>query len=282
MRDEFDLEERARTKVEEAARSIKLQWDAPAFDGKILLLVENTNDKKCYFKLFNPKKVEIRITKGCNSMKHLFDAIQLTGVPNFAIQDSDFARVCGCEPVESNYFLSDCHDHEMMCLKNDEILKSLFANQALEYDTALVDEIFDDLKILSNFKWYNYHYRAKVNFEGYKIRGHSKEELRSFEAIYNYVKPQSPNCSLTIKEYDVTSFVDSQPKQSRFELTNGHDFLDQLARGIGEKIENPNLKTDELRIVMYACFTKEYFIKTQLYKHICTWAGENSDTLFAA
>ena len=282
MGSEFDLEKRARDKVEDTARSIKMQWNTPAFDGKYLLLVENINDKKCYYKLFNSKKVEIKTTKGCNSMRRLFDAIQTTGVPNFAIQDSDFARVCGREPVEPNYFLADRHDHEMMCLEYDDILKSLFANQALDYDATLVDEIFEDLKILSNFKWYNYHHRAKINFDGYKTRGHSKGELRSFDAIYNYVKPQSPKCNVMVTEADVTSFVNGQPIQNRFELTNGHDFLDQLALGIGEKIKNSNLKTEDLRLVMYARFTWEYFVQTQLYKQICDWAGDESEMLFAA
>ena len=138
------------------------------------------------------------------------------------------------------------------------------------------------MKILSHFKWYNYHHRAKIHFEGYKTRGHSKAELRSFEAIYNYVKPQSPCCKITVNEADVASFVSGQPNQNRFELTNGHDFLDQLASGIGKKIGNSNLKTDELRIAMYASFTNEYFVRTQLYHNIRDWAGEVADMLFVS
>lgn len=282
MNEEFDLEKRTRRKIEENVNSIRQQWNTPAFDGKMLLLVENIDDRKCYYKLFNSAKVEIRTAKGCNSMRKLYLAIQSTGIPNFAIQDGDFARVCERVPTEDNYFLTDRHDHEMMCLEKEDILKALFLNQAIDYDPVLIDDIFDDLKLISHYKWYNFKYRLKVKFKGYNPRDKSKVELHSFDAINATVMRMSPNCTSTITKTDVDAFVCSQPAQDRFEITNGHDFLDLLAQGIGEKIGSPSLKTDDLRIVMYANFTPERFRQTQLYNSIRIWAGAAADTLFAA
>ena len=276
------MEERAKEKPEELADSIKMQWDSPAFDGRTLLLVEDEADKKCYFKLFNHCNVEIRTTTGCNNMKHLFDAIQPYGVPNFAIQDSDFARVCGKKPIEANYFLTDYHDHEMMCLYDEDIMKAVFENLAIAYDAALVSSTFDDLKMLSFFKWFNYHMHLNVNFKGYKPRGKARVDLRSFDAIYSVVRPQSPNCCVKITEADVLAFVSSQSSQSVFEITNGHDFLDVLSQGIETKYHIHNLRKEDIQIVIYASFTFNRFAKTQLYRDIYSWAADKADWLFAA
>jgi len=282
MNEEFDLEERAKSSPADTANSIKMQWNTPAFDGKVLLLVEHEADRLCYFKLFDHNHVEIRTTCGCNSMKRLFDAIQQTGVPNFAIQDSDFARVCGRVPAEANYFLTDKHDHEMMCLSDSEIIKAVFENMAMAYDAAMVDEVFDDLAILSQFKWYNYHHHLNVNFKGYKPRGKAKADLRSFAAIYGIVRPQSPKCNVAITEADIFAFVRSHPMYDRTEITNGHDFLDVLSQYMGAACQKPCLSKEALRPIIYANFTKERFARTQLYQNICTWAGERASTLIAA
>lgn len=279
---EFDMEERTKEKPEEIANRYKMQWDSPAFDGKMLLLVEYENDKRCYFKLFNHDKVEFRTTTGCNNMKRLFDAIQAYDIPCFAIQDSDFARVCGKIPEEENYFVTDYHDHEMMCLSNKEIMLAVFENLAIAYDSALVSTTFDDLKMLSYFKWFNYHSHLNVNFRGYKPRGKVKADLHSFDAIYAVVKPQSPKCCVTITEADLNSFVSSQTNQNFFEITNGHDFLDILSQNIEEKYKIHGITNEGLRSTIYASFTFDRFVKTQLYHDIYSWAGEKAVLLFAA
>ena len=278
---DFDIEERTKTQLEEFANSLKMEWDSPAFDGKMLLLVEYENDKKCYFKLFNHDKVELRTTTGCNCMKRLFDVIQSYDIPNFAIQDSDFARVCGKMPAESNYFITDCHDHEMMCLSNAEVMASVFENLAIAYDSTLVSTTFDELKMLTYFKWYNYHHHLNVNFKGYKPRGKEKADLQSFDSIYKDVKPQSPKCSTVITEADVLAFVRSQKPQSVFEITNGHDFLDMLSRNIEEKYKLHGVTRDSLRPIIYSNFTFNRFKGTQLFHYISSWAGNIGDSLFA-
>lgn len=279
---DFVLEEREKNNPEMIARDIKMQWDTPAYDGKFLLLVEHDNDKRCYFKMFNPDKVAIKTSRGCNCMKRLFDAVQPYGIPNFAIQDSDFARVCGRQPREINYFLTDCHDHEMMCLSDIEVMKSIFINLAQLYDPALVSEVFDDLKMLSFFKWYNYDQRLMVNFRGYKARGKSKADLHSFAVIYSIVKPQSPKCAKVITETDIREFISRQISWNMFETTNGHDFLDLLSQYIGLKYRMPNLNSEHLRPIIYTSFTLNRFKNTQLYKDIYDWAGVDAPTLFAA
>lgn len=279
---EFDLEERETQKVEEIAQSIKMQWDTPAFDGKTLLLVEFDTDKRCYYKLFNENNVELRTTRGCNSMRRLFLAIQQYGIPNFAIQDSDFARVCNRKPAEANYFITDCHDHEMMCFANHDVMKDVFKNLAIRYDKPLVDEVFDNLKMLSYLKWYNYDQHLNLNFKGYKPRGKKMDDLRSINKIFDVVRIHSPKRKKDINEKEVLDFVRNQPKQSIYEITNGHDFLDLFSQSISEKYSMPYLFSDNIRPIIYTCFTIDRFVKTDLYKAICKWVGKGAPLLFAA
>lgn len=279
---EFDLEERDKRNIDEIANSIKLQWDNPSFDGKILLLVEHETDKRCYYKLFNEDKVEFRTTRGCNRMKHLFDAIQKFDIPNFAIQDSDFSRICNSEPSDDNYFITDFHDHEMMCVSNSKVMKDIFSNLAIKFDQPLVDQVFADLEMLSYFKWYNYRYHLNINFRNYKPRDKSRAELTSISAIFEVVKPHSPKRKKDICEKEVLEFVKEQPEQSAFEITNGHDFLDMLSQRIGQKYEMKSLNGDHIRPIIYTCFTFDQFVKTDLYKNIYKWAGDNASVLFAA
>lgn len=279
---EFDLEERTRTKVEAIANDLKMQWDNPANDGKYLLLVEHINDRKCYFKLFNSNKVEIKTTRGCNNMYRVFTAIQPFGIPNFAIQDSDFARVCGRIPTEPNYFITDRHDHEMMCLSDNDVLQEMFSNLAIAYDESLVNEVFADLTMLTDIKWYNYHHHLNINFKGFKPCGKAKADLVSFDSICCEVIPQSPHCTVSITEIDVLDFVGSQPPQDRFEITNGHDFLDILSQSIEQKYNEPNINREKLLPIIYACFTPARFARTELYHNIRAWAGEKADDLLAA
>lgn len=279
---EFDIEERTRSKVEEIASSIKMQWCTPTYDGKILLLVEDQDDKNCYFKFFNYDLVEIRTSAGCNKMRHLFDILRLYSIPLFAIQDSDFARVCDKIPKEENYFITDCHDHEMMCLNNPKVMKAIFVNNAVNYDLELVKSAFDYLRMLSHFKWYNYKYHLNVNFRGYKVCGKKKEELCSFDAIYNTVKPHSPKCTSLIKEFHINDFIKEQNRQSDFELTNGHDFLDLMTQLIEEKYNLHGKIKNNLRTIMYSSFTLDCFKDTNLYRNVYTWAGEKADVLFVS
>lgn len=94
--------------------------------------------------------------------------------------------------------------------------------------------------------------------------------------------PQSPNCHVDIKESDVVTFVAGQPLIDRFELTNGHDFIDLLAQRIGEKIHETNLRTDDLRIIIYANYVSTLFMRTNLYRAISNWAGGKAALLFAS
>lgn len=281
---DFDIKNRDKEKPEDTAFRIKMKWDSPAFDGKYLLLVEDNDDRKCFFKFFDPKMVEFEVSRGCSRMLQILNFIQDYKIPNFAIQDSDFARACKCMPSKDNVFFTDFHDHEMMCLSEKDVMKALFLNNGICFDEVLVNEVFDDLKMLSYFKWYNYSNHLNVNFDGYNPSGKETSDLRSFNSIFNAVKPQSPHCVSSISEKNILDFVKDQKEQNPFEITNGHDFLGVLSQKMKKKYKDivHNLSDAQIRMIIYSSFTMKYFIKTKLYKSIFTWAGDMGVSLFIA
>lgn len=279
---EFDLEERTKSNPEEFAHDIILEWNSPSYHDMTLLLVEYKNDKICFFKFFNHDVVEIRETHGCNFLKRVFGIIQESDIKLFAIQDSDFSRICGVDVDSTNYFLTDCHDHEMMCFSDEEVMRSVFDNLAIPFDHTLVENTFDDLMLLSYIKWLNYHDHLNLNVKSYKPSDKDKTELHSFDSIYNHIRSYSPKCTREITERDMMDFVTSQTDINVYEITNGHDFLDVLSKRINEKHKSTNINGDKIRPILYACYTLDKFKKTHLYSKISQWADSNQLSILVA
>ena len=126
---------RSRVTPETVADEFILQWKSPGYVDKVLVLVEGKDDRNFYYKFFNHYTTEVKDCKGCkkvvevyNILKRKADFIYIT------IKDSDFERLNGRLIREPNFFLSDCHDYEMMCFKNACVVKRLFDNLAIPYD----------------------------------------------------------------------------------------------------------------------------------------------------
>lgn len=120
-------------------------------------MVEGKDDRIFYYKFFNKDFSEIKDCKGCKKVIEVYRILQSKAkFLNITIKDSDFDRINGKPKSGVNFFYSDCHDYEMMCLRNKGTLEKLFANLAIDYDEAIINSVFEDLRYLSFFKWYNY------------------------------------------------------------------------------------------------------------------------------
>lgn len=269
---EFDLRARTSSKDVDMVNKFILEWNSPAFCGKHLLLVESINDKQFYYRFFNNETVEIRQTEGCNLMKKVLVTLDSTSIPYFAIKDSDFDRVSRKHPSNSNCFLTDCHDHEMMCLHEKEVMTQLFRTNMVECEDIVVNSIFEELAMLSHIKWYNYCNHCNLNFKLFHPEQENINNLQSFDYIMSHIVVRSTDSESvpSFTEQDVYSFVDAQDNYDYYEITNGHDFLKRLIvyfHSIGCKGINENI----LRIQLYNLFTFSHFEKTQLYQEILKW-----------
>lgn len=257
---------------ETIADEIIMQWKSPGFANKTLILVEGKDDRLFYYKFFNHDTSEVVDCKGCKKVIEVYKILQRRSLfLHVTIKDSDFERLNGPTISNDNFFLSDCHDYEMMCLKNPRTVKSLFENLAIPYDEKIIERVFSDLQYLSYFKWYNYTYHNNYKFKTFSVTDKSAEELRQFNHIHACILPVSPNCN-QIEESTLDKFIDEKKVCDPYELTNGHDFIRRLCHHIKRKHrEWSNLNEERLKNILHPCFNKEDFAETNLYHIIKAW-----------
>ena len=255
-------------------------WKSPAFANKVLVLVEGPTDKLFYYKFFNNDAAAVRDCGGCKKVIEIHKGLQgRKGIVNITIKDSDFERLNGNLTLGENFFFADCHDYEMMCVRDEEVMKEAFVNMAIEYKSEWKNDVFDDLKLLSYFKWYNYTNHINYNFNAYSVAGKTSDELNNFDCIHQEISPVSPRRAETIDERTLLEFMSSKEDSDPYELKNGHDFLKRLCHYIQRQFpECTNLNEDGFKKTLHPCFRIENFMQTDLYRDIKGWeavSGKN-------
>jgi len=157
--------------------------------------------------------------------------------------------------------------------------QEIFENLAITYNEDLWKQIFQELNILSYFKWYNYCEHLKYNFKTFSVEGLSSEQLKDFEYIHTQILPKSnPNRIITAN--DIESFQRDHSPCCEYELTNGHDFIKRFchhlkAGNLTHRQENEN----SIRNRLHPCFRLEAFVQTQLYQDISDWENANGSNI---
>lgn len=257
-------------KAQDLINEIRLQWNTAAFHQKVLIMVEGKDDKTFYFKFFNPSQSELKTCKGCRKLKDVYTSIRnsLT-IECIAIKDSDFDRLNHIRPIDENFFYTDCHDYEMMCLADEQVKKELFDNLAITYEPGLIDKVLHELEYLSYFKWFNYTHKAYYEMKAIKVENETAENLNNYAFLHN--KGYVSSSKLIISEKDLNSFIISNSPCSPKEITNGHDFIKRLCYHLKVQKELHNINEHQIRLILYPCFRKENFQQTSLYREIKEW-----------
>ena len=248
-------------------------WKSPAFANKVLVLVEGPTDRLFYYKFFNDAAATVRDCGGCKKVIEIHKGLQSRkGIVNITIKDSDFERLNGNLTLEENFFFADCHDYEMMCVRDEEVMKEVFVNMAIEYKSEWKNDVFVDLKLLSYFKWYNYTNHTNYNFNTYSVAAKTSDELNNFDCIHQAILPVSPKRTETIDKQTLLEFISGKEGCNLYELTNGHDFLKRLCHYIQQQFpERTNLNENEFKKTLHPCFRIENFMQTDLYRDIKGW-----------
>lgn len=259
------------TKPEDIANQYILEWRTPQKANKVLILVEGPDDYEFYYRFFNYTNSEIKHSNGCGNIMRIFSLIQGMILNNIAIKDSDFARLCAMSPPVSNFFYADAHDYEMMCLKHEETRRELFGVLAMDYDESICESIFQELKLLSFFKWYNYLHHLNYKFKAFKVANYTAEQLNDFDYIHDEISSFSqPKRSVSASEME--EFQSKNSACCKFELTNGHDFINRLCKYLKD-IRREFNKENEISIKhrLHPCFRLNAFAQTDLYQAILQW-----------
>lgn len=263
---------RSRITPEKIANDFIQQWKSPRFANKVLILVEGKDDRLFYYKFFNHNTTEVTDCKGCKKVIEIYKILQRdANFPHITIKDSDFERLNGTPTPGNNFFRADCHDYEMMCLKNKTTVESLFENLAIPYNENLIDEVFSDLKYLSYFKWYNFTHHCNYNFKAFSVTDKSADELCKFSHINTCVLPVSSSCN-PINEIILEQFINNNGACDLYELTNGHDFIKRLCHHIKRLHQQwTNINEEKIKNILHPCYGKKDFSQTNLYHDIHIW-----------
>lgn len=90
------------------ARSVILAHKVPKTIHKFLVLVEGIDDLPIYYKFFNIDVVDIKDCNGCEHVNTVHETIKNeTNFKFLSILDSDFKRLDGIEPFDTNVFYTD-------------------------------------------------------------------------------------------------------------------------------------------------------------------------------
>ena len=262
------------------ANNFIMQWKSPGFANKVLILVEGKDDRLFYYKFFNHNTTEIVDCKGCKKVVEVYKILQRdAGFLHITIKDSDFDRLNGNSRLGNNFFYADCHDYEMMCLKNKSTVESLFENLGIPYLESMITQVFSDLEYLSYFKWYNFTNHYNYNFRAFSVTDKSSDDLCRFSHIHTCILPASPQCR-PINETELKQFICSKGGCDPFELTNGHDFIKRLCFYIKSTYrEWINLNEEKLKSTLHPCYTKDDFAESDLCHDIQIWEVETKQTV---
>lgn len=265
---------------ESIADDIILKWKSEAYNNKVLVLVEGKYDGIFYYKFFNCNFSEVDDCKGCKKVIEVYRLLKSKWDKDFiAIKDSDFDRVNGKNRLGDNFFYSDCHDYEMMCMKSTKTVEKLFSNLALRYDNEIIDAAFDDLRYISFFKWYNYTNYCKFNFRAFTIKDKTREQLYDFAYLHENLSRVSPNC-VSIDEEKLNDFINDNIGSDRYEITNGHDFISRLIIHLQNEYDSyTNMNEEKLKLILHPCFDMSDFEDTNLYHDIKEWERLNGKTI---
>ena len=279
---------RAHESMQLVVNSIRLEWNTQQNKNKVLVLVEGKPDRSFYFRFLKDEVVIIKSCDGSQGIIELRAEIELkTRITAIVIKDSDFARINGCLEANENVFYSDAHDYEMMCLKSSYLRKNLLYGYCLPYDETIYDFIFEELKLLSYIKWYNYTNHSSFVLKKLPLNDLTHEEIMQFDHVMSRIikdtvivrrkkaerNGNDPN-DVNVQPLDedvFRNFLSTRIDADRYEITCGHDFIKRLILYL--KVKGVSINKDEtsFKDQMHPYFRLEDFYNTDLYASLCLW-----------
>ena len=103
----------------------------------------------------------------------------------------------------------------------------------------------------------------------------------NIETYISRALAKSPNAVMLNNETIMEKILDlRQENCDILQLTNGHDFINTLAKYFREIEGRQNISGDHLQASLRIAFSKDNFTSTRLYQQLNDWAFDNLTTLF--
>ena len=274
------------------------------------ILVEGKKDRKLYGKLLNKELVRIIETFGKYKQRDAYKILNDRGFNRkIGIRDADFLRIPGNPKFDPNYkegiFPTDCHDSEIMAIKNGALSKLISAvldeNVINKFEEKIgrrfEDVIFELAYILGCLKLSNKQFNLGLSFKPEKVDGNKLKfhkficfktaKFLDLDSLVNTVYEYSKNRGQVVASRENIAEKLSIIIEKDFpllEVVNGHDVCEIicfLAKD-GAQISNKAIQTaDAIEDMLRLAFDFSDFSKTNLVNQMQLWEKSTGLRIFA-
>jgi len=258
---------------------LKLDISHPNNSGIAFVLVEGESDIRLFRKFFNLDTCKVENIPGGKfkleeCVKELINKYPLL----IGLRDADFLHLEGTVYSESNMFLTDLHDMEMILVSEDDVFSALiFEYTAIAKDkhNAIRNNVIAAIKQVGHLRLLNDRENIEYSFEPtFKdLISFSKAEI-DFSQYFMRVLSKSPNAK--IKDSIIVEGKINALKGIDFDnlqLTNGHDFIKALSQFLKES-SGATVGDDNIASSLRMSFTTDHFKKTKLFSDTKDWADK--------
>ena len=250
---------------------VKSLFDTHINDGKVIVVVEGSDDKEVYQKVMDANTVCFYVD--CNCDKHFVILDALNGRYDnrlLAIKDADFDRIERAANPYPNMVLTDTHDMEGMIVA--ECLSELQGEDALRCKDIKLCEVYAELEDVSYLKWFNHVNHYGINFSDTTLNLDINE-------YFNACLANTANV-VNVTLADMYTFKAAHVGVSEKELCNGHDIFERIyVRAKAAKVANYAKKPFFRRL--RRAYPKEKFVNTALFQAIKAWEASYTQTILA-
>lgn len=249
---------------------IRLLFNTPKLEGRILVIVEGLTDK-VYKNLFDNSKVVFKKNGSCDGLISFIDKLNVDFQGLYiVIKDADFDHLNNISYTQyDNVFLTDTHDIETMMLSVRTIEQKLAVEFLDEIDEGFIQKCMKHLEPLSYLKWYNISKHLNLVVKEIQIGtiydGCNQVSLTDCEYELYKDKKNRDRCACVVKE--VSEFIKTHKTEDKWNLVNGHD----LCKALNIFFKNQGKSTGDVSKCLRMGYSLNDFKQTELYHSINKW-----------
>ena len=253
---------------EDRVAAVILAIQGHSVDKKHVVVVEGDDDDEFYERFLDMSNCDIILNNSCYGYASISSICNAKGYANryFMIKDSDFDRLQGSALVD-NQMLTDFHDRELFLsmLNVDALLESKYG---IEID---VESIAMAIRGLSMTKWYNMANDCKLVFKKKCVvqKVYDGQGDVSVDDCITKLADEKKNAGKQMPvNTHITYFMDSNEGADWKQYTNGHDWLQAIAKWLNVRLNKAISCKKDLRPYLESKFSANDFKGTDLYSEI--------------
>lgn len=260
---------------EDRVAAVILAIQGHSVDKKQVVVVEGDDDEVFYERFLDMTNCDIVVNNSCYGYEAISSTCNARGYAKryFMIKDSDFDRLQGAASLD-NQMLTDFHDRELFlsALDVDAILGDKYG---IEID---VKSIAIGIRGLSMTKWYNMANDCKLAFRKKCAvpKVYDGQCDVSVDDCVAQLALEKKNDGKHIPDTAlVKDFMDANAGADWRQYTNGHDWLQAIARWLNTRLNTSISYKVDLCPHLEGVFSEEDFKKTGL----CTEIGKREASI---